>query len=304
MNDLIVSASPHIRDNVSVRSVMRDVVIALCPAVITAIAVFGARAALVIAVCAASCVFFEWGYEKLVKRPNTVGDMSAVVTGILLALNLPVEIPIWQAVFGCLVAIVAVKQLFGGLGYNFANPAITARIVLLISFSTAMTTWTIPDAVSSATPLALLEAGQTDAMPSILNMLLGVRGGSLGETGILALLLGGIYLLARRVITWHTPVCFIGTVFVLTLILGENPVYHILSGGLVLGAFFMATDYVTTPYTKLGRVIFGVGCGIITVLIRIWGNYPEGVSFAILLMNILTPYITRWTSPKPLGGAK
>lgn len=304
MNDLIVSASPHIRDNVSVRSVMRDVVIALCPAVITAIAVFGARAALVIAVCAASCVFFEWGYEKLVKRPNTVGDMSAVVTGILLALNLPVEIPIWQAVFGCLVAIVAVKQLFGGLGYNFANPAITARIVLLISFSTAMTTWTIPDAVSSATPLALLEAGQTDAMPSILNMLLGVRGGSLGETGILALLLGGIYLLARRVITWHTPVCFIGTVFVLTLILGENPVYHILSGGLVLGAFFMATDYVTTPYTKWGRVIFGVGCGIITVLIRIWGNYPEGVSFAILLMNILTPYITRWTSPKPLGGAK
>lgn len=230
--------------------------------------------------------------------------MSAVVTGILLALNLPVEIPIWQAVFGCLVAIVAVKQLFGGLGYNFANPAITARIVLLISFSTAMTTWTIPDAVSSATPLALLEAGQTDAMPSILNMLLGVRGGSLGETGILALLLGGIYLLARRVITWHTPVCFIGTVFVLTLILGENPVYHILSGGLVLGAFFMATDYVTTPYTKWGRVIFGVGCGIITVLIRIWGNYPEGVSFAILLMNILTPYITRWTSPKPLGGAK
>lgn len=304
MSNLIVSASPHIRDKVTVKSIMLDVVIALCPAIITAIVVFGFRAALVVAVCVASCIFFEWGYEKIVKRPCTIKDMSAVVTGVLLALNLPVGIPIWQAIFGCLVAIVVVKQLFGGLGYNFANPAIAARIVLLISFSTAMTTWVFPDAVSTATPLALIQSGNVEALPSIGQMLLGARGGCLGETGVIALLIGGIYLIARRVITWHTPVCFIATVFVFTLILGENPVYQILSGGLFLGAFFMATDYVTTPYTKSGRAIFGFGCGIITVLIRVWGNYPEGVSFAILLMNILSPYITRWTSPKPLGGAK
>jgi len=283
---------------------MLDVIIALIPAMITSIVVFGWQAALMLAVCSAGCVVFEWGYEKLVKRPISIGDLSAVVTGVLLALNLPANLPIWQALLGCLIAIVVVKQLFGGLGYNFANPAITARIVLLICFSIPMTNWVI-DGVSTATPLGMMASGAE--LPSMMEMLLGKHGGSMGETGTLALLAGGIYLMARRVISWHTPVCFVGTVFLFTLAVygdASTALYHVLSGGLMIGAFFMATDYVTTPYTSWGRVIFGIGCGLITVLIRVWGNYPEGVSFAILFMNILTPYITKVTSPKPLGGAK
>ena len=298
---MIVSTSPHIRSGVTTRGIMLDVIIALIPAMITSIVVFGWQAALMLAVCVGGCIVSEWGYEKLVGRPITISDFSAVVTGVLLALNLPANLPIWQALLGCVIAIVVVKQLFGGLGFNFANPAITARIVLLICFSIPMTNWVI-DGVSTATPLGMMASGAE--LPSMLNMLLGNHGGSMGETGTLALLLGGIYLIVRRVISWHTPVCFIGTVFLFTLLLGENAVYHVLSGGLMIGAFFMATDYVTTPYTSWGRVIFGVGCGLITVLIRVWGNYPEGVSFAILLMNILSPYITKATSPKPLGGAK
>ena len=298
---MIVSTSPHIRSGVTTRGIMLDVIIALIPAMITSIVVFGWQAALMLAVCVGGCIVSEWGYEKLVGRPITISDFSAVVTGVLLALNLPANLPIWQALLGCVIAIVVVKQLFGGLGFNFANPAITARIVLLICFSIPMTNWVI-DGVSTATPLGMMASGAE--LPSMLNMLLGNHGGSMGETGTLALLLGGIYLIVRRVISWHTPVCFIGTVFLFTLLLGENAVYHVLSGGLMIGAFFMATDYVTTPYTSWGRVIFGVGCGLITVLIRVWGNYPEGVSFAILLMNILTPDINRMTSPKPLGGAK
>ena len=298
---MIVSTSPHIRSGVTTRGIMLDVIIALIPAMITSIVVFGWQAALMLAVCVGGCIVSEWGYEKLVGRPITISDFSAVVTGVLLALNLPANLPIWQALLGCVIAIVVVKQLFGGLGFNFANPAITARIVLLICFSSPMTNWVI-DGVSTATPLGMMASGAE--LPSMLNMLLGNHGGSMGETGTLALLLGGIYLIVRRVISWHTPVCFIGTVFLFTLLLGENAVYHVLSGGLMIGAFFMATDYVTTPYTSWGRVIFGVGCGLITVLIRVWGNYPEGVSFAILLMNILSPYITKATSPKPLGGAK
>jgi len=298
---MIVSTSPHIRSGVTTRGIMLDVIIALIPAMITAIVVFGWQAALLLAVCVGGCIVFEWGYEKLVGRPVTVNDFSAVVTGVLLALNLPANLPIWQALLGCVIAIIVVKQLFGGLGFNFANPAITARIVLLICFSIPMTNWVI-DGVSTATPLGMMASGAE--LPSMTNMLLGNHGGSMGETGTLALLAGGIYLIVRRVISWHTPVCFVGTVFLFTLLLGENAVYHVLSGGLMIGAFFMATDYVTTPYTSWGRVIFGVGCGLITVLIRVWGNYPEGVSFAILLMNILSPYITKATSPKPLGGAK
>ena len=307
MNKMIVSTSPHVHSGASTRGIMLDVVIALIPAIVTGIWVFGWQAALMVAVCAAGCVVFELGYEKMVKRPVTVGDLSAVVTGVLLALNLPVNLPIWQALLGCLVAIVVVKQLFGGLGYNFANPAITARVVLLICFASSMTNWVSVDLAAGATPLKLMADGTTELLPSVTNMLLGKHSGSLGETGSLALIVGGIYLIVRRVITWHTPVCFIGTVFLFTLIVKgdvNTALYHVLSGGLMIGAIFMATDYVTTPFTSWGRVIFGIGCGLITVLIRLWGGYPEGVSFAILLMNILTPYINRMTAPKPLGGAK
>lgn len=311
MSNMTVSVSPHIKDSSSTTTIMRDVLIALFPALVASFLVFGARALLVSAVCVAFAVGGEWVFEKIVKKPSTIGDLSACVTGVLLAFNLPVGIPLWQAAFGSLVAIIVVKQLFGGLGQNFANPAITARIIMLIAFSSTMTTWVIPgtaDAVSSATPLAILkgmEGGGT--LPSMTNMLLGVRGGCLGETSAVALLLGGAYLLIRRVISWHTPVAFIGTVFLFTFLLKGDinySVYELLSGGLIIGAFFMATDYSTTPSTDWGRVIFGVGCGLITVLIRVWGNYPEGVSFSILLMNILTPYISKATRKKPLGGVK
>ena len=288
---------------------MLDVIIALMPAAVASVIIFGWKSLLLMGVCVASCVVCEFLFEKLCRRENTVGDLSAVVTGLLLAFNLPVGLPVWQAVFGCVTAIIVVKQLFGGIGQNFANPAITARIVLMTAFSGTMTTWTIPvtrpDAVSSATPLAAAAKGMTNAMPDYLSLFLGNHGGCLGETCSLALLLGGGYLLIRRVISWHTPVIFVATVALLSLACGKDPLYQILSGGLLLGALFMATDYATTPDTPWGKVIFGCGCGLITVLIRFWGNLPEGVSFSILLMNILTPYINRLTRQKPLtGGAK
>lgn len=301
---LAVACSPHIHDSASTVSIMRDVLIALSPTLVAACVLFGLKALLVTAVCVLSCVLFEWGYEKLNKMPVTVGDLSAAVTGVLLAFNLPVSIPLWQAVFGCLVAIVAVKMLFGGLGKNFANPAITARIVMLLAFAGSMTHWTYGDAVSGATPLAIVKAGDLASLPPVSHLLLGTHAGCLGETCILTLLLGFAYLLVRRVISWHTPVVFMATVFLFTLALGEQPVYQLLSGSLVLGSVFMATDYSTTPSTDWGRVIFGFGCGLLTVLIRVWGSYSEGVSFAILFMNILTPYISRWTRTKPFGGVK
>lgn len=307
MNQLITQVSPHIFDKTTTQKIMLDVIIALCPAAVASVVLFGPRAALVIAVCVASCVLSEWLFEKICKRQNTISDLSAVVTGILLAFNLPVDIQIWQAVFGSVAAIIVVKQLFGGIGKNFANPAITARIIMLISFPAAMSNWTLPNGVdiaSSATPLSIMQGISEGELPSITNMLLGIRGGSIGETCAAALLLGGIYLIVRKVISWHTPVAFIGTVFIFTWILGGNPVYHVLSGGLLLGAIFMATDYATTPYTKSGKLIFGIGCGILTVLIRVWGSYPEGVSFSILMMNILTPYINKLTASKPFGGVK
>ena len=296
---LVISASPHIDSGATTRKIMGDVLIALCPALIAAIVIFGWRALLVTAVCAAACVFFEWGFERLCHKESTIGDLSAVVTGVILAYNLPVSIPLWQAVFGCLVAIVAVKQLFGGIGKNFANPAITARIVMFLAFSKSMTAWVFPDAVSSATPLAMMANGES---VDYLTLLLGNHGGCLGETSALALLIGFAYLLIRGVISWHTPVCFVGTVFVMSLILGQDAVGQILSGGLMLGAIFMATDYSTTPSTDWGRVLFGIGAGLLTVLIRFYGAYAEGVSFAILFMNILTPYLSRWTETKPFGG--
>lgn len=302
---LISSVSPHIYNKNSTQRIMLDVVLALVPAAIASVIIFGLRALLVIGVCVAVCILSEWLFEKACKKENTISDLSAVVTGMLLAFNLPVSIPLWQAAFGSIVAIVVVKQLFGGIGQNFANPAITARIIMMTAFSRTMTTWTFPDAVSSATPLALISKGEMNSLPSYLNMFLGWRGGCLGETCVLALLIGGIYLLARRVISWHTPIAFIGTVAIMSLVCGQDVLYQIMSGGLMIGAFFMATDYASTPPTKLGKIIFGIGCGLITILIRFWGNFPEGVSFSILLMNILTPYISKLTRLKPLtGGAE
>ena len=295
----IVAASPHVTTKNSTAVIMRDVLIALLPAVIAGCVIFGLRALLVVAVTTAACVFFEWGFEKLCHTPSTISDLSAAVTGVLLAMNLPVSIPLWQAVFGALVAIVAVKGLFGGIGKNFANPAITARIVMFLAFSKTMTAWVFPDAVSSATPLAMMANGES---VDYLTLLLGNHGGCLGETSALALLIGFAYLLIRGVISWHTPVCFVGTVFVMSLILGQDAVGQILSGGLMLGAIFMATDYSTTPSTDWGRVLFGIGAGLLTVLIRFYGAYAEGVSFAILFMNILTPYLSKWTETKPFGG--
>lgn len=307
MSQLVTQVSPHIHDKTTTQKIMLDVIIALMPTAVASAILFGARSLLVILVCVASCMIAEWAFERICKRKNTVSDLSAVVTGMLLAFNLPVNIQLWQAVFGSIVAIIVVKQLFGGIGKNFANPAITARIVMLISFPAAMSTWALPigvDSVSSATPLAILTGLSEGELPSMTEMLLGLRAGSIGETCTATLIIGGIYLLIRRVISWHTPVAFIGTVFVFTWLLGGQPVYHILSGGLLLGAIFMATDYATTPYTKWGKIIFGVGCGVLTVLIRMWGSYPEGVSFSILLMNIITPYINKLTHSRPFGGAK
>ena len=310
MNNMIVSVNPHVYAKDTTQTIMRDVLIALFPAVIASILFFGVRALLVEVVCVAVAVVCEWAFEKITHKPITIMDLSAAVTGLILALNLPASIPIWQAMFGSFVAIIVVKQFFGGIGQNFANPAITARVIMLVAFSGAMTTWTNPafagfaaDAVTSPTPLAIL-GGAEGALPTLGQMFLGARGGSMGETSCLALLIGGLYLIYRRVISWHTPVAFIATVLVLTALLGKDPLYQVMAGGLFLGAIFMATDYTTSPPTPAGKLIFGLGCGLITVLIRVWGNYPEGVSFSILLMNILNPYICEWTKTKPFGGVQ
>lgn len=301
MNKLIVSPSPHDENYVKTSTVMLNVIIALMPALGVGCYVFGLRALLLTAVCVASCVVFEFGCRKLMKRENTIGDLSAAVTGVLLAMNLPVTLPIWMAVIGSFVAIVIVKQLFGGIGQNFANPAITARIVLMVSFTSAMTNWAVPfcyrdsvDAVTGATPLVSGDA-------SYLNLFLGNVGGCLGETSAVALLIGGLYLAARRIISLAAPVSFIGTLALLSAVSGDDPLYAILSGGVFLGAFFMATDYATTPITTKGRIVFGIGCGAITFVIRHFGSYPEGVSFSILLMNVLTPYIEQLTRTKIFG---
>lgn len=301
-----VSPSPHLRSGISTTKIMGNVLIALIPAVIASVVIFGWKSLLVITVCTATAVLAEYICRKVMKRDDTIGDLSAVVTGVLLALNLPVNINLFIAAFGSIVAIVVVKQMFGGIGQNFVNPALAARIVLLVSFPVQMTTWPkafyylqdTADAVTSATPLANNANGIST---SYLDLFLGTTGGCLGETCALALLLGGIYLVARRIIHPAIPVCFIGTVFVLSWALGQDPLFHILSGGVLLGAIFMATDYTTSPMTTAGKVIFGIGCGIITVLIRLYANLPEGVSFSIILMNILVPHIERLTMPKPFG---
>ena len=316
-NKLTVSSSPHLQSRETTTGIMLDVIIALTPSLIAAVIFFGLRALLVTAVTVASCVLAEYITRKILKRDNTIGDLSAVVTGILLAFNLPVTIPLWIAAIGSVVAIVVVKQFFGGIGQNFVNPALTARIVLLSSFPTRMSNWTAPfDATTTATPLAsLAEAFNNGAassadlgksgLPSLFHMFVGQRAGSMGEVCAAALILGGIYLIIRKVITPTIPLFFIGTVAVFTFIAGgfsfTFTAYHILSGGLLLGAIFMATDYTTCPINNKGRIIYAIGCGLITSVIRLYGNLPEGVSFAIILMNILVPHIERWTTPKPFG---
>ena len=306
---LIVSASPHLRSGATTQKIMLDVIIALAPAAVASVILFGPRALLLMAVSVASCVLCEYICRRVLKRPQTVNDLSAVVTGLLLAFNLPPEINPLVAVFSAVVAIVVVKQMFGGIGQNFVNPALTARIILMTSFPTRMTTWTAPfaymngeaDAMTTATPLALSAQGATDSLPGLLQMFLGVRGGCLGETCALALLLGGIYLVARRVISPVIPVCYLGTAAVFSLLLGRNVLFDLMAGGLLLGAIFMATDYTTSPLTVKGKVIYGIGCGLLTMLIRVFGSLPEGVSFSIVLMNILVPLIERISRPKPFG---
>jgi len=300
---MIVTCSPHIRHQDTTQSIMRDVLIALAPALVWAVINFGVRPLLVVAVCVIFAVGAEYVFEKGCKRPITISDLSAAVTGVILAFNLPVGIPLWQAAFGAIVAIVVVKQLFGGIGQNFANPAITARIVMLISFASPMTDWVTgyPDAVAGATPLTLVAQGQPT--PSVMKMAIGQIGGCIGEVSSVALLIGFAYMLYRKVITWHITVSFIGTVAVLAVLMGQDVGVHLFAGGLMLGAIFMATDYSTSPQTAKGRVIYGIGCGCITMLIRVFGNYPEGVSFAILLMNIIAPHISNLTMTKPIGGA-
>ena len=301
---LHVSACPHIHTKRTTQSVMLDVVLSLLPATVAGVILFGLPALWVIVCCVLSAVLSEFVFNLLVKKEQTIDDLSAVVTGLLLALNLPANIPLWQAAVGSVFAIIVVKCLFGGLGHNLVNPAITARVFMLVAFgSMAQAAFPISvDAASGATPLVELAAGNA---PSLLDLFLGKTGGAIGETCTLALLIGGIYLLARRVITWHLPVVYIGTVFVFTLALVgfdvQTALAWTLSGGLFIGAFFMITDYVTSPATPLGMILFSVLTGILTVVIRFYGNYPEGVSFAILFMNILTPFIDMWTARKPFG---
>ena len=311
-NKLIVSHSPHISSENSIQRIMLNVVIALLPALLAGCLVFGLRALIITLICVVSCVVFEAIWQKLLKKPITVSDLSAVVTGMLLAFNLPAGIPLWMPVIGSFFAIIIVKQFFGGLGHNFMNPALGARAFLLASWSLAMTTLPTPllhtaDAVSSATPLAVY-AGNMPDLPPYLDLFLGGIGGCIGETSALAILIGATYLLICGVIRLRVPLVFIGTVALGTWIFGGHNglftgdwLYQILSGGLFLGAFFMATDYTTTPYTPIGQILFGLGCGMITILIRLWGGYPEGVSYSIILMNIVTPLIDKICSPKRYG---
>ena len=304
-NTLHLSASPHIHSGRSTAKIMRDVLIALLPATVAGVVIFGLRALLVVGVCVVSCIAFEALFCLITKKEQTVGDLSAAVTGLILALNLPANLPIWQCVVGSAFAILLVKCLFGGIGCNLVNPAIAARVFMLVSFGSMATHATpiVVDTASGATPLAEIAAGKS---PALMDLFLGKTGGAIGETCALALLLGFAYLLIRRVITWHIPVAFVGSVFLFSFFMegfdAVTALSLILSGGLLIGAIFMATDYVTSPSTAWGKLIFGVGAGVFTFAIRYFGTYPEGVSFAILLMNILTPYIEKLTARKIFGG--
>ena len=290
---------------------MLDVIIAILPTAIAGAIIFGWSALAVVLTTTAAAVLTEFVYNLIAKKEQTIGDLSAVVTGLLLGLSLHANTPIWQCVLGSVFAIVVVKALFGGLGCNFANPAATGRVFLLVCFAKTVAggafpvVTTAPEIVSGATPLEAINAG--GSLPSLLDMFLGLRGGAIGESCAVAILVGFIYLVARRVIKFEVPVIFVATVFVLALIFENDFVfatYQILSGGLLYGAVFMATDYVTTPITRSGKMIFAFGCGLITFFVRYFGSYPEGVSFAVLFMNILSPYMEKWTKPVALGGKK
>ena len=304
-NKLIVTAAPHITSADSTQKIMQRVCIALVPTLIASVFIFGINSLILTAITVAACVFFEWGYCKMVGREVPIADFSAVVTGLLLAFNLPASLPWWMAIVGAFIAIVIVKQLFGGMGYNFANPAIVARIALAVGFASRMASYPKPengiDALASATPLAVFDQlGSSEYV----TLLLGNHGGVLGETCAITILIGGIYLIATKVIGPVIPVTYLATVAVLSLVAGRDPIVQLLSGGLMLGAFFMATDYVTSPTTNKGKIIFGLGLGIITCAIRFLGTMNEGVSFAILLMNLLVPYIEVNTRQDKLDIAK
>ena len=323
---LTMTASPHVKSPIKTKNIMADVIIALMPALVWAIYIFGFRALTITAVSVLSCVVFEYLYRKLMKKTNTVSDLSAAVTGILLAYSLPVSVPLWLPVIGSFFAIVIVKQLYGGIGKNIINPALAARVFLFIAYPTELTAFTAPgehlspfainvskaasDVAAGATPLVNMKNG---IMPDadITATLIGNIPGTIGEVSATLLILTGLYLMIKKVITWHIPVTYIATVAIITLIfpLGDisgvsSMLLHLFSGGLMLGAFFMATDYVTSPATNLGRIIYGVGCGLITVFIRYFGGYPEGVSFAILIMNLFVWYLDKATKPRVFGGAK
>lgn len=308
-NNFIMSSSPHIHTSSTITGIMSDVIIALLPSAVMGVFFFGFYSAVVIAAAVVSAVAAEWIFEKITKRRNTIGDLSAVVTGLLIALNMPPGIPLWMVVIGSAFAIIIVKQMFGGLGKNFVNPALAARCFMLIAWTGAMTTFHEPlaDAVSSATPLALMKDGTVNSLPTLFQCFIGLKAGTIGEVSAIALIIGFAYLLIKRVVSVKIPAAYILSFAVLTFFFGKEAMnteylaYQLLTGGLLLGAFFMATDYTTTPTTSKGMVIFGIGCGVLTFLIRRFGGYPEGVSFSILLMNLASPLIERFTVPKSFG---
>ena len=322
---LIATSNPHIRSNETTRSIMLDVIIAMLPALAFAIFNFGLRALTLTAVSVVGCLFWEWLYRKLMKKPQSIGDLSCVVTGMLLAFVCPVQMPYWMILIGDFFAIIVVKQLFGGIGKNFLNPALAGRAVLLASYAGTMTSWVDPaagkapiigsmaDVVTTATPLAVMKTGDFAALTdtyNVGNMFIGQIPGSLGEVSALALLIGGAYLIWRKVINWQTPVSYIATVAVLTFLFPKQGsglewmLYSVFGGGLFLGAFFMATDYATSPVTKKGQLIFGIGCGLFTVLIRYFGSYNEGVCYSIMVMNLLVALIDKYTKPTRFGVVK
>lgn len=307
--NLTVSSSPHIRAKHSTANIMQNVIIALLPALAVAGYVFGVWALALVAICVISSVVTEAVIQKLLKKPVTVNDWSAVVTGVLLAFNLPINAPWWIAVVGSVFAIAIVKQCFGGLGQNFINPALAARAFLLASWPGHMTSTAyipVTDTVTTATPLALLKAGEIASMPSTMDLFLGLNGvyGCIGEISALALLIGGLYLIFKGIISWRIPTIYLLTMGIFALLVGQDPIVHIVSGGVMLGAFFMATDYASSPVTTKGQIIYAVGCGLITMIIRIYGGYPEGCSYSILLMNVATPLIERFTKERIYGVTK